>query len=198
MKEKSQHLMLSSLFVLAFLTLGCEAQTEPITITTVEGKVPSGQIFQNLKILGIVQLETHTDNRSDAKDGLFVTRSRVQIPVGTQLIIPVVNGWSVGFGKVSDKGENVFTWSPEDHHYGLQQLAVFVDRISPPDQNSVPVKQSASIGVEFYLSDKNHDDKWFGTANYTLICLGVEGSGGKWLPVELDPPQVMINPNHPS
>lgn len=125
-------------------------------------------------VLGVVSLNTSTLNRSSAH-GIFEETVTVNVPPGTELIVPAMRGWVVGFGSTDPEDLSTVTegrWNSDDHHLGMAFINVAVADINAADTSTSPPTQTATVKVTAVLSDHNADDRWFGSVNYTLICLG--------------------------
>jgi hypothetical protein len=97
------------------------------------------------------------------------------VPPGTEIILPTIRGWSLGFGNTTPADTSTvgsFTWNPDDHHLGIAELNISVGRINAVDTATTPPTQTATIRIHALLSDNNGDDQWWATVNYNLICLG--------------------------
>jgi len=125
------------------------------------------------EILGVISRSTCTLNRANAHT-VFDETVNVNVPPGTELIVPAMRGWVAGFGKIdpNDCTSNSVEWGYVDHHFGFALLNVGVERINTTDTSTTPPTQTAMIRVQAHLTDDNGDDRWFGYINYTLICLG--------------------------
>lgn len=159
--------------VAALLLSACE--TSPRDFETPTGPV-SGDIAGPLVILGVASRATSTLNRPNA-DQPFEEEVKVNVPVGTEAIIPTVRGWTLGYGSLDPADQSPqpdpngsLSWKPEDHHLGLATVNVAVSDIDAPDVANGT--QTATIVVSAWLTDDNTDDKWFGTIRYNLIYLG--------------------------
>ncbi|HEX9945487.1 MAG TPA: hypothetical protein VGG03_26030 [Thermoanaerobaculia bacterium] len=125
-------------------------------------------------VLGVISLNTSTLNRSDARQNFQETLT-VNVPPGTELIVPAMRGWVAGFGSTNPEDLSTVTearWNPDDHHLGLAFINVAVEDINAVDTSTSPPTQTAAIRITARLSDNNADDRWFGSVNYTLICFG--------------------------
>lgn len=129
-----------------------------------------------LIILGLVSKATSTLRQSNAHKA-FEEVITVNVPPGTEVIVPTVRGWAFGYGSTTPEDLSPLpdpnasnTWHPADHHVGLISLNIWVDTLNAVDPATNT--QTAKIKVSAILSDDNGDDEWFGYANYTLLCLG--------------------------
>lgn len=184
-------------FLLAALLGGCAATT-PQTIATVEGPAISGIISRPLEIIGVLHLSTTSGNVPNAEQGSHFVTATVEVPVGTAVIVPALKGWLLGFGEAQPSSANPDThidWSNSDHNFGLGSVEVSVTRIDPPNTTTQPPTQTAEISVRFLLGDDNLDDPWFGSADFTLLCLGVPGAQPtSWTPIPFEPPVLRFVP----
>jgi hypothetical protein len=159
---------------LLLLTAGLGCSTAPRDFETPAGRRPGDQLGPWI-ILGVLSRETSTLNRSNARPP-FEERVTVNVPPGTELIIPAIQGWITGFGRIEPADLSTFegtaNWHTDDHHLGLSQMIVTVEDINSADTTTTPPTQTARIRIGAVLSDNNGDDPWFGTLRYTLICLG--------------------------
>ena len=152
--------------------------TGPRDLETPQGPRPADQVGPFV-ILGVVSRNTSTLHRSDART-TFSENHTVNVPPGTQLIIPAMRGWAIGYGSTTPDDlsqqpdiNSTVTWHSADHHLGMAYLNIYVDRINAVDNTTTPATQTAVITVSGLLTDDNFDDGWWGTVNYTLLCLGV-------------------------
>jgi hypothetical protein len=132
-----------------------------------------GSMIAPMNVLGVINLTTSTGNR-DADNGEFIEHLMVEVPVGTDVIVPCIRGWWIGYGRaVQDNIDELsnFTWDPDDHYWGLGTFSIEVVDINAPNTSVEPPTQSAQIGVKAFLGDHNHDDPWFGLVQYSLMCL---------------------------
>lgn len=164
-------------FMAMLLLAGCTSADR--TIETPSGGQSAADVGGPLVILGVVPKATSTKNLSGAPES-FVEIVEVNVPVGTVAIVPVVTGWSLGFGSVepddlsSQPSPNQqFLWHSDDHHLGLARVDLSVQDINAV--NPATNTQTATIRVLLRLSDHNTDDAWFGLVTYTLLCLGKTG-----------------------
>jgi hypothetical protein len=158
--------------ILSMLVIAAGCSTTPTKLETPQGA--RGDQFRRLDILGVLSRATSTMRRPNANTQ-FSEEVTVNVPPGTLMIIPAVNGWALGYGK-SDPEDlskaNTFNWHREDHNLGLAQLSVFVTDIDAVDTSTTPPTQTAKIRITAMLSDDNGDDQWFGAVDYKLLCLG--------------------------
>jgi len=156
-----------------FLIAGCA--TAPKDFETPTGPMPAEQ-FGSMEIIGIINRSTTSLNESKSNPG-FSEEVTVEVPVGTEFIIPSVRGWSLAYGELDPNtveahiGLANASWKSEDHHFGISNVNIFVKDINAPDLSANPPKQTAMLDVSLNLGDYNLDDKWFGEVNYTLLCL---------------------------
>jgi hypothetical protein len=163
---------LSVLFVVVAGSFsGCT--TTPLNINTPRGSIPSGDLFEPLQVLGVSHRYTQSLNRSNGTAG-FSQRVTVNVPVGTETIIPSVQGWTLAYGATdpNDLTDSNWQWRHEDHHLGMEFVDVLVLSVNTPDRNVNPPQQSADIQIRILLRDDNGDDRWFGSVNYSLLFLG--------------------------
>jgi hypothetical protein len=176
---------------------GC-ASTGPAKIATVEGNLPTGILDRALEIVGIVSLETKSGNVSSANSTHFV-QATVEVPVGTAVIVPMLDGWLLGYGSAQPdpaNPENAIQWTPEDQNWGLGRVSITVTRLNPPNTVASPPVQTAELSIAFHLGDDGLDDPWFGAASYSLLCLGVPGASlREWKPLGYRPPRFVAVPS---
>lgn len=161
--------------LLVALTLIPACATHPRKVETPEGPGPGDQTGPFV-ILGVLSRSTSTLRRADAKE-TFEDTVTVNVPPGTELIVPAVRTWVAGFGSsdpedLSTPDTATFTWNAQDHHFGVGLFNVWVKDINAVDTSTTPPTQTATIGVSLTLSDKGANKEWFGGLNYNLICLG--------------------------
>jgi hypothetical protein len=154
------------------MCLGCA--TAGRDFETPVGPRPGDQLDGPFVVLGLISRNTGTLSRADGRS-LFEESVTVNVPPGTELIVPTMRGFLLGFGRTDPEdlsaGTGDAAWHSEDHHLGFAYVNVYVDRIHAVDTSSTPPTQTAVIHVQARLTDDNGDDKWFGDVNYTLICL---------------------------
>lgn len=178
-----------------FLPSGCA--TIPRNIETPTGGI-SGDYFSPLQILGISNKRTVTLNRPNSHN-LFEERYTIEVPVGTEFIIPAMRNWDLTFGKLTpDTVEahangGVATLLPREFSRGL--VNIYVERIYAPDYSVSPPKQTATIVVQFRLIGDELKRKWFGGTNYHLIYLGKPEQHPKIKKVELLYEKWRLNPD---
>ena len=136
-----------------------------------------GRIFSTFDILGVASLLTQSGNQPNAQK-LYEEFVDIEVPVGTQVIVPTPNLWFSGYGKLQpemldplDDNQSA-SWHREDHNWGLGWFQVSAVDLNAPDFGQSPPKQTAQLHVVMFLSDDNGDDSWFGVAGYTLLFLG--------------------------
>jgi hypothetical protein len=151
--------------------------TGPRPIMTPQGERAADQNGPFV-ILGVISRATSTLHRSNA-DTPFEETVTLNVPVGTQLIIPALRGYGIGYGSTTpedlspDPGPaGTAVWHSTDHHLGVASVNIWVDRVNAVDNSSTPATQTAVIKVRAWLTDDNHDDAWWALATYTLLCLG--------------------------
>ena len=158
---------------LALLVSGCA--TAPREFETPQGP-RSGDQLSAFEILGVLSRNTSTLHRPNGQQ-FFQETVTVNVPPGTDIIVPAMRGYAIGYGRtapddLSALNTSTFTWFREDHNLGLAALNVFVEDINAVDTSTTPPSQTAKITIMALLSDDNGDDGWFGTVNYNLLCLG--------------------------
>ncbi len=150
---------------------GC---SNPVNFQTPTGQQPGDQ-FGPWIILGVLSRSTSTLSRADGRS-TFLETTTVNVPPGTELIVPAVRGITTGFGSTEPADLSVsggsFEWSTEDHNFGMTMINVSVTDIDAVDTSTTPPTQTATINVSALLTDDDGRDRWFGGVNYTLICLG--------------------------
>jgi hypothetical protein len=159
------------LVVVACSLSGCN--TTPVNISTPHGAIPSGDLFAPLQVLGVSRRFTQSLNRSDGRSA-FAERVTINVPVGTETIIPSVQGLTLMYGETDPNNltDNNWQWHHEDHHLGSEFVDIAVLDINSPNNSVNPPQQSADIEIRLLLRDDNGDDKWFGSVTYTLLFLG--------------------------
>ena len=151
---------------------GCETRSREFE--TPAGMV-EGDLFEQLLILGVSSKATATLNQ---RGGNVVEDTiDIEVPVGTQVIIPALRGWRLAYGEIDPDTFEGHTfersgWISKDHHYGFGLVNIFVEDINAPDFSVTPARQTATIVVSLVLADDSADDRWFGIVNYNLIYLG--------------------------
>jgi hypothetical protein len=189
-RQPSNFKLVLATVLLGSLT-GC-AGTSHTDIQTVEGPITNGIVSRPLVVLGLVKLATRSGNLTQFQ-GTHEIQATVDIPVGTAVIVPAVDGWLLGYGSAQARSDDAFDWTTEDHNYGIGFVDVTVTKINPPNTISQPPTQTAELVISFALSDDNQDDPWFGGVGYTLLCLGVPDRPlSAWQPMQFEPPQFMI------
>ena len=156
----------------AVLLSGCE--TRPREFETPIGPV-EGDLFEQLQILGVSYKITATLNQRRGRT--VVETIDIEVPVGTQVIIPVLRSWRLAYGEIDPDTFEAHTfepgeWNYKDHNYGFGQVNISVLDINAPDFSVTPARQTATIFVSLLLADYNADDRWFGAVAYSLIYLG--------------------------
>lgn len=131
----------------------------------------SGDQFGPWIVLGVLNRSTSSLNQPSAYN-VWEEQITVDVPVGTQIIVPVMRGWVLGAGSATppDTSLGSAKWNSDDHNYGVAYTDISIVDINAPDLATNT--QTARIKVELWLADYNGDDPWFGRVNYTLICLG--------------------------
>ena len=159
--------------LIALLTVAACASDRDIQ--TPVGPV-SGQVAGQFIVLGVAFKATSTGNRPNAGT-VFRETVDLDVPAGTEVIVPALTGWDIGFGSTDPEDlspqaapESVFNWRATDHHYGWSRVGVVVrdiDALAPG-----ATTQRARIEVQATLTDNNLDDPWWGVIRYQLIFLG--------------------------
>src|SRR6476469_7817604 len=94
------NMRISTTLVLCLLTVlliaGCA--TAPKDFETPTGPMPAEQ-FGSMEIIGIINRSTTSLNESKSNPG-FSEEVTVEVPVGTEFIIPSVRGWSLAYGEL--------------------------------------------------------------------------------------------------
>lgn len=156
------------LVAMAFLS-GCATGPRPL-------ETPSGPSTADatgpFTVIGVISRATSTLNRPNANP-YFAEDVLVQVPTGTELIVPAVRGWRLGFGSLEPADLSVnpapeTSWNADDHYFGSALVNVYVKDVNAPDASG---SQSATVTVQIALHDINGDDPWWGLVNYSLICL---------------------------
>jgi hypothetical protein len=136
-----------------------------------------GKIFATFEILGIASFLTQSGNQSNAHK-IYEELVNIEVPVGTQVVVPSPNLWSLGYGNTEpemldplDDNQSA-SWHSEDHNWGLGWFQISAVDLNAPDFSQNPPKQTAQLRIAMVLSDDNGDDSWFGIAGYTLLFLG--------------------------
>lgn len=149
--------------------------TSPREVETPTGPV-LGTVTGPFVILGVADKATGTMNRPDGRT-TFIETVRVDAPVGTEVIVPVLRGWELGYGSTTPADitqqplpESTFTWNAADHHLGMGNVNIAVTDINAAAPGATT--QSATIQIAARLNDDNGDDPWWGVVRYELIFLG--------------------------
>lgn len=152
-------------------SLSAACTTLPRTIETPSGPVTTGDVVGPFEVLGVSNRLTTTNNRPTSPN-LYEEFVDFDVPYGTEVIVPCVRAWWLGFGKLNpdDWNDPSATWTSNDHHWGLCDVNVYVDRIYAPDPATLT--QKARIGVRLWLRDINGDDQTNCRVHYSLIYLG--------------------------
>ena len=160
------------LLILSFFLLSSCA-TVPRNIETTTGGI-SGDYFSPLQILGISSKRTVTLNRPNFNE--FEEHYTIEVPVGTEFIIPVMRSFNLAFGKMVTNTVEAHAYGGEaivhPRGFGHSMVNIYVDRIYAPDYSVSPPKQTATILVQCRLVSDETGRKWFGGTNYHLIYLG--------------------------
>jgi hypothetical protein len=167
---------MKQLLLLLLIILCYACNTGPRQVETPQGPRSADQSGPFI-ILGIVSRNTSTLSQADAKKG-FEETVTVNIPPGTEIIIPTVRGWFTGYGKTTPEDlsqqpdpNGSLIWQPNDEHFGLAWFNVFVDHINAIDTSTTPATQTAVIKIVCILGDENLDNRWWASVNYNLFCL---------------------------
>ena len=147
--------------------------TAPRDFETPQGP-RSGDQLVAFDILGVISRITSTRHRSSAFPA-FEENATINVPPGTDIIVPAIRGWMIGYGATDPDDLTMVDqsrWHPEDHNFGLMIVNVAITRVNAVDNTTSPPSQTATVKVTATLSDDNSDDGWFAAVNYNLICLG--------------------------
>jgi hypothetical protein len=157
------------------LVLIAACSTSPREIQTPNGAV-AGQVNGPFVVLGVASRATSTLSRPNGNT--FVQTVRLlDVPAGTEVIVPTITGWDLGYGSTTPADlsgqttpESTFDWNPADHHLGLARIDISVTDIDAPAPGAT--SQSATLRIGAQLADVNGDDPWWGVIRYQLIFLG--------------------------
>jgi hypothetical protein len=152
---------------------GCSTSGRDIQTPT--GAV-SGQVNGPFVVLGVASRATSTLSRPNGETFLQTVRL-LDVPAGTEVIVPTVTGWDLGYGSTAPADlsgqttpESTFHWNATDHHLGFARIDVSVvdiDALAPG-----ATTQTATLRIGAQLADGNGDDPWWGVIRYQLIYLG--------------------------
>jgi hypothetical protein len=159
--------------ILSLSALSYACATAPSNFQTPAGPIPGDQTGP-FEILGLISRNTSTQHRPDARTDFDETVT-VNVPPGTEIIVPAMRGWWLGYGSTTPEDISTtipFTWRTEDHHFGVAYFDIIVTRIDAVDNSTTPPTQTATIHILGRLTDNNLDDSWWGLVDYTLLCLG--------------------------
>lgn len=171
---------------------GCATSLQPTALPTLGGTIASGVLERKLEVIGLVSLEMSTGNVAQTRrDGARLLTANVNVPVGTVVITPAVNGWILGYGKQTARSANTFDWDAEDNNWGIGLGWVNVTKINPVNTLTTPPTQTATVSVSMLLGEDTLNDPWFGRLAFTLICFGLPGAG---LSTPFEPPPVRLVP----
>lgn len=142
---------------------------------------PQFVVSRAMDIVGVIR-RTATSGNQRGGTGKASFDEYIGVPVGTDVIVPAVHGWTIGFGSldpddlsmVESTGELTMSIRPGHRPLGAAHVAVSVVDINAPSGAfgfSTTLGQVARIQHDFLLTDGNHDDSWFGIVSYHLICL---------------------------
>lgn len=130
------------------------------------------------EILGVISRNTSSLSQPNGRDG-FSEDIKINVPPGTQIIIPALRGYLFGYGSTdpadlstpgaTDQRPN---WHTEDHNLGYAAINIFVKDIDAVDNSTTPATQTATVTIQANISDENGDDNWWADVNYNLLCLG--------------------------
>ena len=129
-----------------------------------DGAKSRAVVTQNLIVLGYRNdLDFDLTNQSNAYDA--APRDVViGVPAGTTLVIPLLTGFVLMYGKLTINSHgSVTSVSVEDHHLGLEALSIYVASLA---------NDTATLRVTSLLMDKNGDDKWSGVVYASALFLG--------------------------
>ena len=174
--ESRRRISIASGLALTIVLYGCASEPKPFE--TPAG-ASEGQQFGDMEIIGIANHATTSLNRPNFFNPPFDEDVTIDVPVGTEFIIPSIRGWRLVYGELTpnsvdahlDKPGATALWKSADHHFGQGAVNVFVEDVNAPDLSVTPPKQTARLKVSMGLSDFNGDDRWFGLVNYSLIFL---------------------------
>src|SRR3954468_2530261 len=82
--------------ILSLSTLIASCESSPRDIETPEGAV-SGAVNGPFVILGVMDKATSTLNRPNGSQS-FVETIKIDVPLGTQVIVPSMRGWDLAYG----------------------------------------------------------------------------------------------------
>jgi hypothetical protein len=169
---------------LVIMMAGCS--TVPLGVETPKGTRP-GDVFGRMEILGFSSKLTRTLNQKNQGNQplLFIEHATINVPVGTEFIVPSIKGWWLSYGSLepADFGDGRVSWITTDHNFGLATVNVNVLDIDAPDMSATPPTQTAKIDIEMRLCDVDHEDDWFGFVSYDLLFLAKQK-------VKLDPTKI--------
>ena len=137
--------------------------TEPQNLSVL-GHDGSNAVEGLFSVLGVAHYQTTLMRR----DGRPVAQAlvRLQAPRGTQLVVPVLSGWQIGYGTAVPR-DGPDRAGEDDRYLGSGRMQVLTRGITMV--NDVTWFQ---LLVEGRLSDANADDAWWGRAHYHLLFLG--------------------------
>lgn len=163
-------------WILGVCLLAVSCRSAPLDIPTSIGTV-EGDLFGEFRIVGVSRRLTVTGNQDEAPGTHDLTRElEVQVPVATELIVPVVQGWLLGFGSFldGDDAQSIIEGSRfavRDHHYGVGYVNVKVADIGAPEAGTDPPTRPVTIAVDLALADNDGHDDWAGFVSFHLLYL---------------------------
>jgi hypothetical protein len=118
-------------------------------------------IAEPLTVTGVVPVSW----RVTREGGIGFTETRtVGVPAGTELVIPVLQGWGLAYAPLGDS-------DLAEHQYGFGAATAFVQAVDDPVPGAGSPSQTATIGFTGALNNRRHRDTWSATLAYTLLCL---------------------------
>ena len=103
------------------------------------------------------------------RPGFHRQRYTAFVPAETDMVVPLLSGWSLGYGELLiDPEPGDLLWGGTTNQFGVGQVSVLVVGLSA---GPTPEFKQASILVTLGLRDQGGDDYWFGSVDYTLLCL---------------------------
>jgi hypothetical protein len=153
---------------LAVLLASCT--TVPREIETPTGPVATGDVNGPFEVLGVSNRVTTTGNLPTAPT-IFEEAADFDVPYGTEVVVPSLTGWRLAYGRFDPEDMNVpQTWSPEDHHWGLGWVKVYVDRLYAPDP--ITHTQKARLKIQLWLTDGDGNERTSAAIAYNVLYLG--------------------------
>lgn len=125
---------------------------------------PSNNVEAGFSVLGVAHYQTTLMRRS----GRPIAQADVQLtaPPGTQVVVPVLSGWQIGYGTVVPE-EGPDRPGEDDRYLGSGRIQLFSRGLTEVN-NTVRF----TLVVQARLSDANGDDAWWARAHYHLLYLG--------------------------